>query len=702
MRTSGSRARQAGDEQAPHSPAAGLKGPSAGAAVPPPLTADALRAVQGGAGNSVAAAMIARRARPAAAPEETAPGRHEHRGPADTGVHQVLRSAGSPLPGPLRQDMEARFGTDFSDVRLHTGKAAADSARSVGARAYTSGSHVVIGDGGGDRHTLAHELTHVVQQRRGPVSGTDHGDGLRISDPSDRFEREAEANAHRVLSAPAPARSGPGAEPSPHDGRAGGHRHGAPAAGAGGGPVQRAVDPGVKLLRGHDPAPDDTTPLRDWATLRGTASDPSAVDVHQILLTYQKLSNGWSSGMGEVQQALSNKFGADNGVPESKIEFGPVVNAGGYPRGSGMIAAPLTSRGPAGSDATTGAYAGLGGAVEGHLLNAHLHGPATQENLAPFRKRLNAKHSRLVEEPLKQMIYNDRGTFFYQVIVEGSPTDPLPDSIICHVKEYNDDGTEMDDGYEQKVRIDQDGKVTVFVDKTDNGPGPGGRLDFERAEETGDASEIALLWNQLRFPWTRQYGEVVKEVLETAYQAVAAYGLREHGAAPLDHLLPTQVTFRTGTFRALDEDGDTEDVEMGVEMIADPLTLRPPAGQVGFEPEGGAWGLGAVRGHLLNHHLHGPAEPRNLAPMSNSLNQQFERTVESRVKTMVLEEGRMLRYEVSMSGSCDRFGFEDVPAVLEYRIYEYLPDPRTGVWRRQSAPLARGTLSNESESDYEV
>ncbi|MHC3475683.1 eCIS core domain-containing protein, partial [Streptomyces sp. 7R007] len=124
-----------------------------------------------------------------------------------SGVDQVLRSPGRPLAEPVRRDMEARLGADFGDVRLHDDAAARRSAASVGARAYTSGSHVVIGDGGGDSHTLAHELTHVIQQRQGPVAGTDNGSGLRISDPSDRFEREAEANAARVMSAPAPARA---------------------------------------------------------------------------------------------------------------------------------------------------------------------------------------------------------------------------------------------------------------------------------------------------------------------------------------------------------------------------------------------------------------------------------------------------------------------------------------------------------------
>jgi hypothetical protein len=120
-------------------------------------------------------------------------------------VDEVLSSPGTPLAAPLRAEMEARLGTDFSDVRLHSGTAAQRSAAEIGARAYTSGSHVVIGEGGADRHTLAHELTHVIQQRSGPVAGTDNGSGPRISDPSDRFERQAEANATRVLAGPEPA-----------------------------------------------------------------------------------------------------------------------------------------------------------------------------------------------------------------------------------------------------------------------------------------------------------------------------------------------------------------------------------------------------------------------------------------------------------------------------------------------------------------
>jgi hypothetical protein len=126
-------------------------------------------------------------------------------------VQQVLASGGGqPLDAGTRADMEARFGADFGDVRLHTDAAASASAEAVSAHAYTVGSDIVFQRGHyapdteAGRRTLAHELTHVVQQRSGPVDGAPAPGGIRVSDPSDRFEREAVANADRVLAAPAP------------------------------------------------------------------------------------------------------------------------------------------------------------------------------------------------------------------------------------------------------------------------------------------------------------------------------------------------------------------------------------------------------------------------------------------------------------------------------------------------------------------
>jgi hypothetical protein len=131
-------------------------------------------------------------------------------------VLDVMGSGGgAPLDKETRTDMESRLGHDFGDVRVHTDSKAHDSARAVNAHAYTVGSNIVFqrdkydpssADG---RTMLAHELTHVVQQRNGPVDGTPTGGGIQVSDPSDRFEREAVSNAERAMSAPAPVAASP-------------------------------------------------------------------------------------------------------------------------------------------------------------------------------------------------------------------------------------------------------------------------------------------------------------------------------------------------------------------------------------------------------------------------------------------------------------------------------------------------------------
>jgi hypothetical protein len=88
-------------------------------------------------------------------------------------VHEVLRSPGKPLDTATRAYFEPRFGLDFSGVRVHVDAAAAQSARDVNAHAYTVGHDIAFDSGRfapgsrAGRQLLAHELTHVVQQRQG-------------------------------------------------------------------------------------------------------------------------------------------------------------------------------------------------------------------------------------------------------------------------------------------------------------------------------------------------------------------------------------------------------------------------------------------------------------------------------------------------------------------------------------------------------
>ncbi|MGH3848452.1 MAG: DUF4157 domain-containing protein, partial [Pseudonocardiaceae bacterium] len=127
----------------------------------------------------------------------------------------VGSGGGAALDRDTRTDMESRLGHDFGDVRVHTDAGAHDSAKAVNAHAYTVGSNIVFQRDKYDpsstdgRTMLAHELTHVVQQRSGPVEGTPAGGGIQVSDPSDRFEQEAASNAERAMSAPSPATVSP-------------------------------------------------------------------------------------------------------------------------------------------------------------------------------------------------------------------------------------------------------------------------------------------------------------------------------------------------------------------------------------------------------------------------------------------------------------------------------------------------------------
>jgi hypothetical protein len=88
-------------------------------------------------------------------------------------VHEVLRSAGRPLDAHPRNFFNARFGHDFSHVRVHDSREAAHSAEALGASAYTVGADIVFGHGqyapdtAAGRALLAHELVHVVQQEAG-------------------------------------------------------------------------------------------------------------------------------------------------------------------------------------------------------------------------------------------------------------------------------------------------------------------------------------------------------------------------------------------------------------------------------------------------------------------------------------------------------------------------------------------------------
>jgi hypothetical protein len=109
------------------------------------------------------------------------------------------RGSGTRLDGGLSRRLEQSFGDSLQDVRVHTDDHAAALARAVSARAFTVGSDIYFGAGEyspgtpGGAELVAHEVTHVVQQRGAPLTGP-----LTVSQPGDAMEREADAFARDV------------------------------------------------------------------------------------------------------------------------------------------------------------------------------------------------------------------------------------------------------------------------------------------------------------------------------------------------------------------------------------------------------------------------------------------------------------------------------------------------------------------------
>jgi hypothetical protein len=111
------------------------------------------------------------------------------------------RSGGQPLDEGVQTRMGAGLGHDFSQVRVHTSSEADALSHQLGAKAFTTGQDIFFREGvysphsSGGQELIGHELTHVVQQGTGAVTG--HG-AMAVRAPGDAYERQADAAAKTV------------------------------------------------------------------------------------------------------------------------------------------------------------------------------------------------------------------------------------------------------------------------------------------------------------------------------------------------------------------------------------------------------------------------------------------------------------------------------------------------------------------------
>ncbi|WP_052347161.1 eCIS core domain-containing protein [Streptomyces prunicolor] len=230
-------------EDRPSGDRAGARPVARPAAALPPLAA-----LQQAAGNAAVSRVI-QRARDEQRAEEQ-PGGSEARAAEGavpvrrrSSVVDAVGSPGRPLEPRILQRAERAYSMDFGHVRVHSDPVAQRSAEDLGALAYTTGAHIVLGGDRVEDEVMFEEVDHVRQQALGPVPGTDNGRGEKVSHPDDPFERSAGANGRKLARGAAPELSLPGADLP-------------------GGAVQRSVERDVSVQRADRPGPSTTPPAQ--------------------------------------------------------------------------------------------------------------------------------------------------------------------------------------------------------------------------------------------------------------------------------------------------------------------------------------------------------------------------------------------------------------------------------------------------------
>lgn len=227
--------------------------------------------------------------------------------------------SGAPLSTRVRRQMEAALGVSLARVRVHTDATAAAAARAVHAEAFTVGEDIFFGEGAfcpdspAGQRLIVHELVHVLQSWQGRTDH--HGPGLRVSQPTDSLEQEAEAIADATS-----RRTGGSPSASARARRE--HEPARGVAAPSGRTVQRARSrvSGIRKLRGRTLLELDRHARRqaDWASwlqLRadGDEDQHGGVAALRRLLGFARAENGLLlAGLGRFLVKDLLRLGFDN------------------------------------------------------------------------------------------------------------------------------------------------------------------------------------------------------------------------------------------------------------------------------------------------------------------------------------------------------------------------------------------------------
>jgi len=191
--------------------------------------------------------------------------------------------------------------------------------------------------------------------------------------------------------------------------------------------------------------------------------------------------------------------------------------------------------------------------------------------------------------------------------------------------------------------------------------------------------------NKLKDEKGDNFGQAAGDEIMKSLTIIAA----NFATAGLSAVPKTKVSFNTRTVA-----GDP----IGKEMQANPLTIDP-GGLAGSAPhqESKLWKAvnqrenEYVRGHLLNHHVYGPGENRNLVPITRSCNTTMEKQAETIIKQAVIGEGKVVRFTVKTDGKQGARKYipqeSDLPAQILLTAVEL--EEGDGSWKTEKTSLMK-------------
>ncbi|HEX7838933.1 MAG TPA: DUF4157 domain-containing protein [Kofleriaceae bacterium] len=286
-------------------------------------------------------------------------------GHGDTAVRaSAARGIATPWSAlPYADVIQRSFGRhDISGIQAHTGGAAAASATAIGADAYATGNHIVLGNAT-DLSTVAHEAAHVIQQRAGvQLKGG-------VGTAGDPHERHADAVAARVT-------AGQSAEGLLD-------QYASQAAGT------SQVQCKTRIIDNPNDPQNAIAKGTGWGLLQDSWGNPSDE------FRFGPLHNDCGTFM-EAWLSL-NHF--DEGGTEPQAGTWPSWWAAAAPKPNNYW-------------------------VRGHLLNHNLGGPGEKRNLTPITKKANSEHHNNVEKVLKEVARLGDSQIHYTVEAKYDGTGP--------------------------------------------------------------------------------------------------------------------------------------------------------------------------------------------------------------------------------------------------------------------------------------